>query len=258
MRKIVKTDNNKEVILTDCAEEARTLQRKGPVIGICSPGSRQSWTGISFVAESWEAADEEYAGLAYCRYYGLPRVLIRTEEWSIREAGKEDAEGFFWLYEDSEAKRFLEYPLSARAAGPETWADWIESLHKYVYPSEEPSMWVLADRDDRMMGRIGLEWRDEIAPGYYLGYALLPQYRKKRLAARAASRLVPYCMEYWQLDQIFLLCGSDNPASVKTALRSGFQLIAQYDVLRSQHIVQHGPDDSLGVSSGKLLLFSRK
>ena len=75
MKKTKMTEKG-EVVLTDSPEEARTLQKNIPVIGICTPGQDKSWSGISFLAEDWEDVDDEYAELAYCRYYHLPRVLI--------------------------------------------------------------------------------------------------------------------------------------------------------------------------------------
>ena len=247
MKKTKMTEKG-EVVLTDSPEEARTLQKSIPVIGICSPGSDKDWSGISFLADDWEDVDDEYAELAYCRYYHLPRVLVcgewsvaseqklviggqnfeeQTHTWLIREADKKDAKVFETLYNDDEVKRFLPYPLEKQAQTCKDWEDWIESLHQYVYPSEEPSMWVLADENDDMIGRIGLEYKEEnkengTPDGYYLGYAILPKWRKKGLAAKAASRLLKYCFEYWQLKEVYLLCSSENMASVKTALACGF------------------------------------
>ena len=81
----------------------------------------------------------------------------QTHTWLIREADKKDSKAFETLYNDDEVKRFLPYPLEKQAQTCKDWEDWIESLHQYVYPSEEPSMWVLADGNDDMIGRIGLE-----------------------------------------------------------------------------------------------------
>ena len=248
MQKIKMTVDGHEVWLTDDPKEAFTYKKTVPVIGICTPGQDKSWSGISFLAEDWEDVDDEYAELAYCRYYHLPRVLVcgewsvaseqklviggqnfeeQTHTWLIREADKKDAKAFETLYNDDEVKRFLPYPLEKQAQTCKDWEDWIESLHQYVYPSEEPSIWVLADENDDMIGRIGLEYKEEnkengTPGGYYLGYAILPEWRKKGLAAKAASQLLKYCFEYWQLKEVYLLCSSENIASVKTALACGF------------------------------------
>lgn len=278
-----------EVVLTDSPEEARTLQKSIPVIGICTPGQDKSWSGISFLAEDWEDVDDEYAELAYCRYYHLPRVLVcgewsvaseqklvidgqnfeeQTHTWLIREADKKDAKAFETLYNDDEVKRFLPYPLEKQAQTCKDWEDWIESLHQYVYPSEEPSMWVLADENDDMIGRIGLEYKEKdeesgIPSGYYLGYAILPKWRKKGLAAKAASRLLKYCFEYWQLKEVYLLCSSENMASVKTALACGFTKMSSIEVsiqnsVFLQDIVEHCLNDCACVSTSLLFLFARK
>ena len=106
-----------------------------------------------------------------------------------------------------------------------------------------------------MIGLIGLEWRErdgQIPEGYYLGYALLPEARGKKLAAEAASQLILYCMEYWSLEQIYLLCDSSNTPSVKTACACGFTSIP------GQKIIEHSPDNLLHMGTGELLLFTRK
>lgn len=288
MKKTKMTEKG-EVVLTDSPEEARTLQKNIPVIGICTPGQDKSWSGISFLAEDWEDVDDEYAELAYCRYYHLPRVLVcgewsvvseqklviggqnfeeQTHTWLIREADKKDAKAFETLYNDDEVKRFLPYPLEKQAQTCKDWEDWIECLHQYVYPSEEPSMWVLADENDDMIGRIGLEYKDKdeesgIPSGYYLGYAILPKWRKKGLAAKAASRLLKYCFEYWQLKEVYLLCSSENMASVKTALACGFTKMSSIEVpiqnsVFLQDIVEHCLNDRACVSTSLLFLFARK
>lgn len=288
MKKTKMTEKG-EVVLTDSPEEARTLQKSIPVIGICSPGSDKDWSGISFLADDWEDVDDEYAELAYCRYYHLPRVLVcgewsvvseqklviggqnfeeQTHTWLIREADKKDAKAFETLYNDDEVKRFLPYPLEKQAQTCKDWEDWIECLHQYVYPSEEPSMWVLADENDDMIGRIGLEYKDKdeesgIPSGYYLGYAILPKWRKKGLAAKAASRLLKYCFEYWQLKEVYLLCSSENMASVKTALACGFTKMSSIEVpiqnsVFLQDIVEHCLNDRACVSTSLLFLFARK
>lgn len=288
MKKTKMTEKG-EVVLTDSPEEARTLQKSIPVIGICSPGSDKDWSGISFLADDWEDVDDEYAELAYCRYYHLPKVLVcgewsvvseqklviggqnfeeQTHTWLIREADKKDSKAFETLYNDDEVKRFLPYPLEKQAQTCKDWEDWIESLHQYVYPSEEPSMWVLADENDDMIGRIGLEYKEKdeesgIPSGYYLGYAILPKWRKKGLAAKAASRLLKYCFEYWQLKEVYLLCSSENMASVKTALACGFTKMSSIEVsiqnsVFLQDIVEHCLNDCACVSTSLLFLFARK
>lgn len=288
MKKTKMTEKG-EVVLTDSPEEARTLQKSIPVIGICTPGQDKSWSGISFLAEDWEDVDDEYAELAYCRYYHLPRVLVcgewsvvseqklviggqnfeeQTHTWLIREADKKDAKAFEILYNDDEVKRFLPYPLEKQAQTCKDWEDWIECLHQYVYPSEEPSMWVLADENDYMIGRIGLEYKEKdeesgIPSGYYLGYAILPKWRKKGLAAKAASRLLKYCFEYWQLKEVYLLCSSENMASVKTALACGFTKMSSIEVpiqnsVFPQNVVEHCLNDCACVSTSLLFLFARK
>ena len=317
MQKIRMTADGHKVFLTDSPKEARFFQKNDPVIGICSPGSGESWSGISFLAEDWDDVDDAYVELAYCRYYHLPRLLITADDewsadrvdkiaadradrrktnahpisWKIREAARKDAAGFAALYEDEQVRQFLEYPLKKRTESLSDWENWIESLHRYVYPSEEPTMWVLADENDEFMGRIGLEYREgsrsnasakcdaifdndmnlaqnkepDLPSGYYLGYALLPKWRKKGLAAQAASQLLRFCFEYWQLDEVYLLCSCENIASIKTAIACGFSHIQTISNDAStknsailQDVIEHPLNLSAGVGASEFFLFARK
>ena len=56
-------------------------------------------------------------------------------------------------------------------------------------------MWVLADENDYMIGRIGLEYKEKdeesgIPSGYYLGYAILPKWRKKRTGRESSQSII--------------------------------------------------------------------
>lgn len=84
---------------------------------------------------------------------------------------------------------------------------------------------------------------------------------KKGLAAKAASRLLKYCFEYWQLKEVYLLCSSENMASVKTALACGFTKMSSIEVpiqnsVFLQDIVEHCLNDRACVSTS-LLFCSR-
>lgn len=259
MQKQIQTEEGGIVWLTDDPAQAQKLLKIAPVIGIDSKGTGEGWSGIGFLAENEAAVDGEYAQLAWCRYYGKPRTLVRTANWRVREAKQEDAVYFLRLYTDPQVLQYLSSPLRQQdqdsSKEKEQWEAWIAGLIRYTYGADEPGMWVLADSTDRMLGIIGLEWKQQeahIPEGYYLGYALLPEARKQKLAAKAASQLIPYCMEYWSLEQIYLLCDRKNFASVKTALSCGFTLVS------GQELIQHPLNDGFHMGAGEFLLFARK
>ena len=86
MKKTKMTEKG-EVVLTDSPEEARTLQKSIPVIGICSPGSDKDWSGISFLADDWEDVDDEYAELAYCRYIICQGYwFVESGQWQVNKS----------------------------------------------------------------------------------------------------------------------------------------------------------------------------
>lgn len=153
MKKTKMTEKG-EVVLTDLPRRRPALFKKAFLSSAyVLPDRINPGPGFSFLAEDWEDVDDEYAELAYCRYYHLPRVLVcgewsvaseqklviggqnfeeRTHTWLIREADKKDAKAFEILYNDDEVKRFLPYPLEKQAKTCKDWEHWIESLHQYV------------------------------------------------------------------------------------------------------------------------------
>ena len=86
MKKTKMTEKG-EVVLTDSPEEARTLQKSIPVIGICSPGSDKDWSGISFLADDWE--DEmmnmqslHTADIIICQGYWF----VESGQWQVNKS----------------------------------------------------------------------------------------------------------------------------------------------------------------------------
>lgn len=267
MKKEFITGSKKSVVLTDDPLEAAALLALRPVIGICSPDQVNAWSGIRFIAESFGAVDDEYAALAWDRFFGIPQIVAEAGNWKIREACAGDVEGFMQLYRDRECERFLKQPMKdAETKDKTAWSDWLSYFVKYEYAFDGPACWVIADANDEMLGLIGLELKDargELPGGWYLGYALLPCARQKKLAAEAARKLIRIAQERWKIEELYLECESDNIASAVTAVRSGFELVQLFGrggcaLSDTKHVVEHTLNDLLSIGTGKLLLFLRK
>ncbi|MBQ8639269.1 MAG: GNAT family N-acetyltransferase [Lachnospiraceae bacterium] len=249
-------DESRFVWLTDEPSEARNRQQKEPIIGITGPEPEYSlWFGVSYLAEDCEAVTPDYAERVWCRFHGEAAVILKGEGWCLREMKEEDLEGMEQLYEDREVKRFLPYPLGERfdsggigSAGTsvcreahrlQDWQDWLQAYRREVYELDEPAMWVIADENDRFLGRLGLEWKElpdvtaeenscDSLQGYFLGYALLPRARGKGLATKCAASLLAVLEERYGIETVYLICEKENQASIRCAGRLGFQKLCNW------------------------------
>jgi len=60
------------------------------------------------------------------------------------------------------------------------------------------------------------------AEEYYLGYALLPEFRGQHLAVTAAKALMDFAAAEWEIDRFFLVCSAENAPSAAAARHLGF------------------------------------
>ena len=228
------------VLLTDSPDSAREEGQKRPVIGIDCPGSVSDWSGVSYLAQSADAVDDEYAGEVWRRFNGLPLILVREEDFIIREFTEADAVRLKRLYEDPLVKRFMPSPLSdvqkdrtpssaAEKNRPvEEWEAWIRACRKVEYASGRPSLWGICGRKDELIGIAGAGWREEEpAEGWYIGYALLPEARGRGIASKAAASLISLLFERFDEDRVYLVCERENTASAAVAKRCGMREFAR-------------------------------
>lgn len=217
------------VWLTDEPQTAETIRQKEPVIGITGPEPEGYvlWSGISYLAETVEAVDEAYAELVWCRFYGYPVTVLETEEWRLREMDETDLPFLCRMYQIKDVRRYLEHPTGGDDSR-EAWTGWIKAYCQHVYRMDEPAIWILTDRKGQLLGRIGLEWREVCGKeGYFLGYALMPEARKKGLATRVSKALLACMEERWGITDVYLSCEKENQASIACAKRLGFEYVCE-------------------------------
>ena len=96
--------------LTDSAGTYRKLSAEGfCTAGYLHAGNRgESFEGADYLLEQPEEVDTDSYVKIWQRLSGLPWTIAVTRRLRIREMVPEDLEGLYRLYEDEEARRFLE------------------------------------------------------------------------------------------------------------------------------------------------------
>lgn len=115
-------------------------------------------------------------------------------------------------------------PQIVGASVPEEWPlpDLLEVLHSLVR-NEPFGAWVMIDRElATVVGDVGFhgppqEERVEI------GYAVLPQFRRRGYATEAAGALVEWALTQPGITEVLARCDADNPGSIATLERNGFE-----------------------------------
>ncbi len=219
-------DSSYAVWLTDDPQTAASIRQKEPVIGITGPEPEYSlWSGTFYLAESVDAVDGTYAKRVWSRFYKKPMIIAKTEAWYLREMTKADLPALRRMYREPDIRRYLEHPTGGDERD-EAWEAWCEAYIEHIYRMDEPAMWVLTDREGRLLGRLGMEWQTICQKeGYFLGYALLPEARGKGLITQAARMLIDMSKEEWGITEIYLACEKQNQASAACAGRLKFELI---------------------------------
>ena len=131
----------------------------------------------------------------------------------------EDLEGLYRLYEDEEARRFLE-PLSEDR---ERELAILKAYIQKVYGFCGYGMWAVCDRrSGELIGKIGFEPYQGAGEAVDFGYIIRRDVRGRGLAAEAAEAVLGFASESLGLEKICIHTSADNVASIALAEKLGF------------------------------------
>ena len=145
--------------------------------------------------------------------------IVETERLVIREITVEDA-GF--ICELLNTTSFIKY-IGDR--GVRTIADaarFINDRFRQSYREHGYGLYVVELKsDDIAIGICGFVRRDTL-PGPDLGFAFLPEHRRKGFGYESAAAMMKYGREVLGFDKVFAITSLDNEISVKLLAKLGF------------------------------------
>ncbi len=161
-----------------------------------------------------------------CRTAGVPVLIAETERLIIRESIPEDAEAFNELYQDADCRKYLG-PLPVengnavlcKASGTEIekYRSYIKEYINSQYAFYEYGMWTVAEKESgSVVGRMGLEQQEGVIS---LGYALLPEFRRKGYTVEACLAILAYSKECDYAERVAIRFDRENEKSRKVAER---------------------------------------
>lgn len=187
-----------------------------------------------YVVECPEDVDDTYLEQVVRRKLGLPWVIGETERLLIREFTMDDI--FQVVREEGDT------------AADEVFAE-PEKLGEYIrcqYGFYEYGIWALVRKSDgQLVGKAGVtnvpgaqsvrghqelwfhqELRYDQEPGVELGYHIFHPYRNRGYAVEACQEILTYASSHLDCP-IYAKIDASNEASIRVAVKCGFQLIQQ-------------------------------
>lgn len=157
---------------------------------------------------------------------------IETERLMIRELMEQDAEILLEIKNDKQVMKY--HPTFFESAGNESMIDSIKFAISFFKGLSEKGIichekWgnlyaVCLKNTNEVIGVITIN-RQEYVEEWHMGWYFISRYTGKGYASEAAAAVSDYFLEALSLDYIAAGMRDDNPASFRTAQKSGFKLI---------------------------------
>ena len=157
-------------------------------------------------AEGLEEVDFEFLQRVYRRHHKLPWFILATERCIVREFCMDDLDDLFELYAGEGMTDYIE-PLYSYEEEKQYQQAYIENMYGfYGY-----GMWVVCDRKTgKMIGRAGVEHREELGGELELGYAIGRPYQGRGIAKEVCLAILDYVKEELEANRIFCLIDPGN------------------------------------------------
>ena len=209
-----------QIVISDQYEALLAAKAAGrAVVGIMGKHEEQSFfEGIPYVAETWEAVDEEYLEQAVRRHLGLPWIIADTNRLLIREFRPEDVKQVPKEATDHEADRIFQEP---------------GLLKEYIrcqYGFCGYGIWALVEKETgRIIGKAGVANAQTI-DGLELGYHVFAPYTGRGLAKEGCQAILHYVSHHFPEEKIYAKIDPCNERSIHLAVSLGFRQVCETDI----------------------------
>ena len=222
-------NDQKSIFISDSIEACQIAKaQRIPVIMLENKDNTgDSSMGIRYVAQSMEAISREYLNEVFCRTHKLPIEILKTNRCNIREIDANDLDRLYEIYSDPETSQFTETLFEDR----EEELAYIESYIENIYSFYGFGMWIVEDRETgKIIGRAGLEYKEDMPGALELGYIICKSHRKKGYAYEICSAIIDYAYNNLEYAQIYSVIHPENKASIALCSKLGFSSDGEYDI----------------------------
>lgn len=170
--------------------------------------------------EGFEEIDLEFLIHVYERHHGIPWTILTTERCVVREFSMDYLDDLFELYAGKGMTDYVE-PLYSY----EEEREYQEAYIRNMYGFYGYGMWLVCDKNTgKLIGRAGLEHREELAGEMELGYAIGVPYQRQGYATEVCEAILKYAHKELEQTSLCCLIEEENHVSEHLARKLGFAL----------------------------------
>ena len=165
-----------------------------------------------------EEIDGSFLQHVYERHHHIPWIILKTPRCIVKEFSMEYLDALFELYAGKGMTDYME-PLYPYEEEREYQQAYIEQMYRfYGY-----GMWIVCDRNTgKLIGRAGVEHREELGGELELGYAIGVPWQRQGYATEVCSAILTYVKEELMLPSVSCLIEEGNVVSEHLAQKLGF------------------------------------
>lgn len=218
LRKEKKGTHNNIILISENQKIIDIAKKNNlPTIGYQPAGSDQ-FLHADMIAEGFEDADFTFFQRVYERHFHIPWTILETERCIVRELALSDLDALFSMYEEPGMTDYME-PLYDY----ETERDYQKAYIENMYEFYGYGMWLVFEKEtESLIGRAGIEQREELDDGQELGYAIRPAKQGCGYAYEVCQAILSYAEHELGITKLHCLIQKGNTRSVRLAEKLGF------------------------------------
>lgn len=182
------------------------------------PDGERCNLSVDIVVEGFEEVDFLFLQRIWQRHHKIPWTILETERLLVRELTLADIDDLFELYSYEGMTDYMEglYPYEEEYAYQKAY---IESMYGFF----GYGMWLVFEKKTgKLVGRAGVEHREELDGELELGYAIGTPWQGQGFATEVCEGILKYVQEELYFEEIVSLVEPANQASVHLLKKLGF------------------------------------
>lgn len=177
-------------------------------------------------AEGMEEVDFTFLQHVYERHHQIPWTILETKRCIVREFSMDYLDALFELYAGEGMTDYLE-PLYSYEEEKQYQQAYMEHMYRfYGY-----GMWIVCEKKTgKLLGRAGVEHREELGGELELGYAIGTPYQRQGYATEVCEAILSYVKEELEITELSCLIEPENEVSVHFAEKLGFSYREEMEI----------------------------
>ena len=178
------------------------------------------------VVEGFEEVGMTFLQRVYERHFNIPWTILETKRCIVRELELSDLDALFSMYAEPGMTDYME-GLYEYEEELEYQKAYIENMYRfYGY-----GMWLVFEKKTgTLIGRAGVEHREELNGDMELGYAIRTSFQHQGYAYEVCQAIMQYAGEELQVHLLHCLIQKENALSEKLAIKLGFSYCGDREI----------------------------